>query len=61
MNDDGMVVGKWGVPGANEIGEWLKRVCAGRCLWITNTFFKHKDAHRYSWWREGSERVRVFD
>ena len=58
VGEDDEVVGKWGVPGVNENGEWLKRVCAGKGMFVANTCFKHRDAHRYSWWRDGDERVR---
>ena len=45
------VVGKWGVPGWNENGEWLVDVCAERGLFLANTFFPHKMIHRYTWRR----------
>ncbi len=45
------VVGKWGIPGKNENGEWLVDVCAERGLFLTNTFFQHKNIHRYTWRR----------
>ncbi len=45
------VVGKWGVPGMNENGEWLVDVCAERGLFLANTFFQHKMIHRYTWRR----------
>ena len=48
------VVGKWGVPGRNENGEWLVDVCAERGLFLANTFFQHKMIHRYTW-RRGRE------
>lgn len=50
---DGVITGKWGVPVVNENGECLKSVCAGKNLMVTNTFFKHKDIHKYTWVRDG--------
>ena len=47
------VVGKWGVPGKNENGEWLVDVCAERGLFLANTFFQHKMIHKYTWRRGG--------
>ncbi len=48
------VVGKWGIPGKNENGEWLVDVCAERRLFLTNTFIQHKIIHRYTW-RRGND------
>ena len=45
------VVGKCGVPGWNENGEWLVEVCAETGLFLANTFFQHKIIHRYTWRR----------
>jgi len=45
----GGVVRKWGVEGVNENGEYLVDICAGRGLFLTNTFFQHKMIHRYTW------------
>ncbi len=36
------VVGKWGIIGKNENGEWLVDVCAERGLFLANTFFQHR-------------------
>ena len=49
------VVGKYGVDGVNENGEHLVGMCAERGLFLANTFFQHKDIHKYTWRRgEGS-------
>ncbi len=39
------VVGKWGIPGKNENGEWLVDICAERGLSLANTFFQHKNIY----------------
>ncbi|KAK3895818.1 hypothetical protein Pcinc_000434 [Petrolisthes cinctipes] len=48
----GSIVGKWGVEGVNEKGEYLVDVCAERGLFLANTFFQHKMIHRYTWKRK---------
>lgn len=35
------VVGRWGVEGINENGQWLVDVCTARGLFLANTF-QHK-------------------
>ena len=51
----GNVVGKWGIEGVNENGQYLVDVCAERGLFIANAFFQHRLIHRHSW-RRGNER-----
>ncbi len=54
-NEDAELKGRqWGIPGKNENGEWLVDVCAERGLFLTNTFFQHKNIHRYTW-RRGND------
>ena len=51
------IVGKWGVDGVNENGEHLVGLCAERRMFLANTFFQHKQIHRFTWCRaEGSSR-----
>ncbi len=49
------MVGKYGVEGVNENGQYLADICAERGLFLSNTFFQHKMIHRYTWAR-GSEK-----
>ncbi|MEL7177812.1 MAG: reverse transcriptase domain-containing protein [Pseudomonadota bacterium] len=49
------VVGKWGVAGVNENGEYLVNICAERGLFLANTCFEHKMIHRYTWRRMQGE------
>ena len=51
----GGVVGKYGVEGMNENGQYLVDICAERGLLLANTFLQHKMIHRYTWAR-GNER-----
>ena len=62
-NEIGSVVGKWGVDGVNENGEYLVDTCAERGLFLTNTFFEHKMIHRYTWKRrdERGDQMSVID
>ncbi len=53
--ETGGVVGKFGVDGVNENGQYLVDICAERGLFLANTFFQHKMIHRYTWAR-GNER-----
>ncbi len=49
------VVGKYGVEGVNENGQYLVDIHAEMGLFLSNTFFQHKMIHRYTWAR-GNER-----
>ncbi len=55
----GGVVGKYGVDEVNENGQCLLDICAERGLFLSNTFFKHKMIHRYTW-AKGSERSLIY-
>ncbi len=43
----GGVVGKNGVDGVKENGQYLVDISAERGLFISNTFFQHKMINRY--------------
>ena len=44
------VIGKNGDSDANAHGRLLLNFCAGGGLPIMNTFFHHKDIHKYTWY-----------
>lgn len=44
----GSVLGKKGVEGVNENGQYLVDVCAERVLFLANTF-QHRIIERYTW------------
>ncbi len=52
------VIGKYGVEGVNENGQYLVDICAERGFFLSNTFFQHKMIHRYTWAR-GNERSMI--
>ena len=45
------VIGKHGVTGLNENGRYLLQLCCSNGLRIMNTFFQHRDVHKYTWYR----------
>ena len=45
------VIGRHGVAGLNENGRYLLQLCCSNGLRIMNTFFQHRDAHKYTWYR----------
>ncbi|XP_076031278.1 uncharacterized protein LOC143019503 [Oratosquilla oratoria] len=51
------VVGKCGVPGKNRSGELMVEMCLERELMITNTVFRKKVKHKYTWERVVEGRV----
>ena len=51
------IVGRHGVPGRNESGERLLKMCAKQELVVGNSWFNRKDVHKYTWLRMGEVRV----
>ena len=51
------IVGRHGVPGRNESGEWLLEMCAKQELVVGNSWFKKNDVYKYKWLRMAEGRV----
>ena len=42
------VIGKHGITGLNENGRYLLQLCCSNGLRIMNTFFQHREVHKYT-------------
>ena len=45
------VIGKHGITGLNENGRYLLQLCCSNGFRIMNTFFQHREVHKYTWYR----------
>ena len=55
------VIGKCGVTGLNENGRYLLQLCCSNELRIMNTFFQHREVHKYTWYRPSMDQKPLID
>ena len=55
------VIGKHGVTGLNENGRYLLQLCCSHGLHIMNTFFQHREVHKYTWYRSSMDQKSLID
>ena len=55
------VIGKHGVIGLNENGRYLLQLCCSNGLRIMNTFFQHREVHKYTWYRPSMDKKSLID
>ena len=55
------VIGKHGVTGLNENGRYLLPLCCSNGLRIMNTFFQHREVHKYTWYRPSMDQKSLID
>ena len=55
------IVGKYAETVENDNGERLLQLCSQYQLKLTNTFFAHKDIHRYTWERPSLNQKSIID
>ena len=55
------VIGKHGVTGVNENGRYLLQLCCSDGLRIMNTFFQHREVHKYTWYRPSMDQKSLID
>ena len=55
------VIGKHGVTGLNENGRYLLQLCYSNGLRIMNTFFQHREVHKYTWYRPSMDQKSLID
>ena len=56
------VIGKHGVTaGLNENGRYLLQLCCSNGLRIKNTFFQHREVHKYTWYRPSMDQKSLID
>ena len=51
------ITGAFGVPGENDNGRRVVEFCAERSLCVGNTYFKHKNLHKYTKVARGQDGV----
>ena len=55
------MIGKHGITGLNENGRYLLQLCCSNVLRIMNTFFQHREVHKYKWYRHSTDQKSLTD
>ena len=55
------VIGKHGVTELNENGSYLLQLCCSNGLRLINTFFQHREVHKYTWYRPSMDQKSLID
>ena len=55
------VIGRHGDPAFDENGQYLLQLCCSNGLCIMNTFFHHRDIHKYIWYRPSMAQKSLID
>jgi len=55
------VIGRHGDADVNDIGSLLLQLCCNNTLYIMNTFFQHRDVHKYTWCRDSLSQLSLID
>ena len=55
------MIGKRGVTGLNENERYLWQLCCSNGLRFMNTFFQHRDVHKYTWYRPSMNQKSLID
>ena len=55
------VIGKHGVTGLNENRKYLLQICCSNGLLIMDTFFQHRELHKYTWYRPSMDQKSLID
>ena len=53
------LIGPHGEPTLNDNGIKLRDFCTFNKLRVTNTFFKHKNTHNYTWEARGTISIKI--
>ena len=54
------IIGSFGVGERNAEGRRILDFCLSQNLAVMNTFFKHRDSHKWTWYRYDSGRQRYY-
>ena len=55
------ILGKFGPSDLNNNGKMLIELCSAHALTITNTFYPHKDIHKFTWEKRSVQHKSMID